>query len=111
MEEVFVMLLTVNFVDSLNRGKQKVVAACNMQIAGVGLNAACAAYTDALNVLLIAGFDGNGAELMAQATKVATQIQPELRVVSVNDDRRVVAAPAYTIIVNLRDRKADIMAT
>lgn len=97
------MLLTVNFMDSSNEKNPKLLTVCNMQIAGVDPEAAHAAYSDAIRMALATGFDGNGAELMTMATKIAMQpIQPNLRVLSANDDRKVVAAPAYTIVVNLK---------
>ena len=96
------MLLTVNFMDSSNEKNPKLLTVCNMQIAGVDPEAAHAAYSDAIRMALATGFDGNGAELMTMATKIAMQIQPNLRVLSANDDRKVVAAPAYTIVVTLK---------
>lgn len=96
------MLLTVNFMDSSNEKNPKLLTVCNVQIVVVDPEAAHAAYSDAIRMALATGFDGNGAELMTMATKIAMQIQPNLRVLSANDDRKVVAAPAYTIVVNLK---------
>lgn len=90
------MILTINFVDATTP-VYKLLATCNLNIDTSEPDKIRDAYQETIPKIHTPNYKGNGADLLADMTRVVKQQYPEMMLLSVNEDRSLSAPLDYTL--------------
>lgn len=96
------MILTINFID-----KAECLAFCNINIDTNEPDAVLTAYQETIPKVHTPGYSGTAAQLLQEVTGIVMQEHPDMVVISVNDDRKLLAPPEHTLNVELVERYAN----
>lgn len=95
------MILTVQFIDNSNNRKKKILGVCNIDIDTSNFKNVQNCYVQALKQLLKNKFNGNAANLLQKATEIVQVQNPDMILLSVDDNRNNMGKIENTIRVEL----------